>query len=199
MKRKDKHSAPEAEEAAVSPEAAPAEPAAEEWTPEPPKTEPDLAEKLAGEITNLKQKLLYLEADYQNYRKRTAKDVADARAYGAAGTIDPFITVFEFLGMAKGAAEKSENIESIRQGLYMIIGEFNKAFEELGVKRLELVGKPFDPAVAEAVAHEPSETIPEGIVMKEWSGAFKLGERLLRAARVVVSSGAPKAPEAVEE
>ena len=78
--------------------------------------------KLAAELQALKEKLMYLEADYQNYRKRVVKDLSEARLCGTAGTLEPFLTVFDFLGMAKNAAEKSDNIESIRQGLNMIIG-----------------------------------------------------------------------------
>lgn len=158
-------------------------------------------EKLTAEIQSLREKLIYLEADYQNYRKRTVKDISEARVCGAAGTLEPFLTVFDFLNMAKGAAEKSENIESIRQGLNMIIGEFHKAFDELGVKKIATVGADFDPRLHEAAAHEPSAEVPEGKIIREWSGGFQLGERLLRPARVVVSSGpAPEeAPQAEEQ
>lgn len=145
--------------------------------------------KLAAELQALKEKLMYLEADYQNYRKRVVKDLSEARLCGTAGTLEPFLTVFDFLGMAKNAAEKSDNIESIRQGLNMIIGEFHKAFDELGVKKIATVGTDFDPKYHEAAAHEPSDEVPEGKIIREWSGGFKLGERLLRPARVVVSSG----------
>lgn len=156
--------------------------------------------KLAAELQALKEKLMYLEADYQNYRKRVVKDLSEARLCGTAGTLEPFLTVFDFLGMAKNAAEKSDNIESIRQGLNMIIGEFHKAFDELGVKKIATVGTDFDPKYHEAAAHEPSDEVPEGKIIREWSGGFKLGERLLRPARVVVSSGpALEAPQQTEE
>lgn len=156
--------------------------------------------KLAAELQALKEKLMYLEADYQNYRKRVVKDLSEARLCGTAGTLEPFLTVFDFLGMAKNAAEKSDNIESIRQGLNMIIGEFHKAFDELGVKKIATVGTDFDPKYHEAAAHEPSDKVPEGKIIREWSGGFKLGERLLRPARVVVSSGpALEAPQQTEE
>ncbi len=156
--------------------------------------------KLAAELQALKEKLMYLEADYQNYRKRVVKDLSEARLCGTAGTLEPFLTVFDFLGMAKNAAEKSDNIESIRQGLNMIIGEFHKAFDELGVKKIATVGTDFDPKYHEAAAHEPSDEVPEGKIIREWSGGFKLGERLLRPARVVVSSGpALEAPQQTEK
>ena len=167
-------------------DAVPEEPAA---PAEPEKSE---EEKLREAVAELQAKYLYLQAEYQNYRKRVAKDVADARSYAYADALGPFMTVFDFLAMADSAAMTSDNIESIRQGLKMIIGEFNKAFDTLGVKPLETVGKPFDPTLHEAVGHETSETVPEGVIIRQWSNGFKMGEKLLRPARVVVSDGAGK-------
>ena len=149
-------------------------------------------ETLKGELTDAQNKLIYLQADYQNYRKRVAKDVSDARVYGAANALEPFITVYDYLQMARQAAESSDKIDQIRQGLAMILDQYMKAFEESGVTRIETVGKPFDPTIHEAVAHEASVEIPEGIVVKEWSGGYRFGERLLRPAKVVVSSGPAK-------
>ena len=182
--------APAAESENAGWDAVPEEPAA---PAEPEKSE---EEKLREALEELKAKYLYLQAEYQNYRKRVAKDIADARSYAYADALGPFMTVFDFLSMADTAAMQSDNIESIRQGLKMIIAEFDKAFDTLGVKPLETVGTPFDPALHEAVAREASETVPEGIVLKQWSNGFKMGEKLLRPARVVVSDGAPKKDEA---
>ncbi len=166
-----------------------------ETAPEEVNAAPELTEveKLTAELKEQQDKLLYLQADYQNYRKRMIKEVSDARMMGVVSTIDPFLRVFDYLAMAKGAAEKSDNIESIRQGVEMIIAEYVKAFDDLGVTRLESAGKPFDPVWQEAVQQQPSDTVPEGMVIREWSPAYKLGEKILRAAKVVVSSG--KAPE----
>ncbi len=154
-------------------------------------------EKLQKENAELREKLIYLQADYQNFRKRTSKDISDARSLGAANVVEPFITVYDFLNMAQAAAQKSDNIESLRQGLNMIINEYNKAFQEIGIVKLNTVNQPFDPAIHDAAAHEHSDTVPENHIIKEWSGAYKLGERVLRAARVVVSSG-PKKNEPIE-
>ena len=149
-------------------------------------------EKLKSELADAQNKLVYLQADYQNYRKRVVKDVSDARVYGAANALEPFITVYDYLQMARQAAETSDKIEQIRQGLSMILDQYMKAFEESGVTKVETTGKPFDPAIHEAVAHEASAEVPEGIVIKEWSGGYRFGERLLRPAKVVVSSGPAK-------
>ena len=100
--------------------------------------------------------------------------------------------------MADTAAHQSDNLEAIRQGIAMIIGEYRKAFDDLGVTKLDSVGAPFDPAWQEAAAQEPSETVPEGSVIREWSPAYRMGETLLRPAKVVVSTGAPAAEAEAE-
>ena len=156
-------------------------------------------EKLARELKELQDKFLYLQAEYQNYRKRAAKDVADARSFTVADTLSPFLSVYDYLSMAGMAAEQSDNLDAIRMGLKMIMGEFFKAFDELGVSKLESVGKKFDPNLHEAVANEASETVPEGEIIREWNCGFKRGEKLLRPARVVVSAGPEKVEEKQEE
>ena len=156
---------------------------------EPAPAEEDPQVKLQQELEETRNKLLYLQADYQNYRRRMIKELADARQIGVIGTLDPFLRVADFLGMADTAAKQSDNIDAIRQGLAMILNEFNKAFDDLGVKKLDSIGKPFDPDKQEAVLQEASDTVPEGVVIKEWCPAYMMGERCIRAAKVVVSTG----------
>ena len=167
---------------------------------EPKKTKKDKKsqiQELNAKIAELESKILYMQADYQNFRRRSLKDISDARSYAVSDTLVPFLTVFDYLSMAEVAANKSDNIEAIRQGLQMIISQFFKAFDELGVQKFESVGKEFDPKLHDAVSNEPSAEIAEGKIIREWSCGFKIGDKLLRPARVVVSSGEAKPePEA---
>lgn len=184
MKNKEaKH--PEAEKEAKTP-APETETAPESPAPEAEKVaEPTAEEKLAAAL----EKYLYLQAEYQNYRKRAAKEISDARLLAQEDTLVPFLTVYDFLNMAQSAAQKSDNIESLRQGVDMIISQFFKAFEELGVKPFDAAGEVFDPNRHDAVGRESSETVPAGTVIKAWNCGFTLGGKLLRPARVVVSTG----------
>ena len=150
-------------------------------------------EKLKAELAELQTKYLYLQAEYQNFRKRSVRDIADARSYTIASTLVPFLSVVDYLGMAQAAAEQTDNLEALKQGMNMIIGEFDKALDELGVKRMKTAGEKFDPSLHDAVGYEKSADIPEGMIIREWSGGFMLGVKLLRPARVLVSSGS--APE----
>ncbi|MCP3968371.1 MAG: nucleotide exchange factor GrpE [Lentisphaerae bacterium] len=150
--------------------------------------------ELEIQLAETQDKILRTHAEFMNYRKRTAKEIANARMFGLTDTITPFLQVFDHFNMAVMAAENSDNMDAIRQGLEMILGEYEKALDELNVERFEAKGKAFDPELHEAVAHESSDEIPENHVLKQWSCGYKMGERLLRPATVVVSSG-PAAAE----
>ena len=160
-----------------------------------PETELSAEDKLKAELAELQAKYLYLQAEYQNFRKRSVRDIADARSYAVSSTLVPFLSVVDYLGMAKSAAEQSDNLEALKQGMNMIIGEFDKALAELGVKRMKTAGEKFDPALHDAVGYENSDSVAEGLIIREWSGGFTMGEKLLRPARVLVSSGCAKFEE----
>ena len=146
-------------------------------------------QELNAKIAELESKILYMQADYQNFRRRTAKDISDARISGTANALEPFLNVNDFLGMAQIAIEKSDNIEAIKQGIMMIIQQYERAMDELNVSTLKTAGEKFDPELHDAMSQEFSDTVPEGSIIKEVSKGYKMGERLLRAARVIVSKG----------
>ena len=149
-------------------------------------------EALNTELAESKDSLLRLKADFQNYRMRTAKEISNARVFGQTDTILPFLQVFDHFSMAMAAAENSDNMDAIKQGLEMILKEYKKGLDELGVISYDAVGEKFDPKLHDAMTNEPSDEVEEGYVIKQWSGGYKLGERLLRPATVVVSSGPMK-------
>jgi molecular chaperone GrpE len=150
---------------------------------------------LEEELAGTHDRYLRLQAEYQNYRKRVSKDISTARFLAMAESAMPFLQVSDYLNMAMAAAETSDNLDAIRQGLKMIMGEYQKAMDELGIEKVNAIGEQFNPELHEALAHENSNDIPEGKVSKQWSCGYKLGERLLRPAKVVVSSG----PEKIED
>ena len=166
-----------------------AEGAAESITPEA---------ALQLEVAQLKDQLLRKEADFQNYRKRMAREVSDARRIGLTETITPFLQVFDLFEMAMKAADTSDNIAALKQGLAMILAQYGKTLDELGVQKFDAVGSKFDPMLHDAVAYENSDEAADGTILKQWNCGYKLGDRLLRPARVIVSSG-PAAEETAEE
>ena len=152
-------------------------------------------ETLRKEVAELKDALLRKEADFQNYRRRMAREVSDARRMGLVETITPFLQVFDLFDMAMKAADKSENVAALKQGLEMILAQYGKTIDELGVQKFDAVGSTFDPMWHDAVAYENSEDAAEGVIIKQWNCGYKMGDKLLRPARVIVSSGPAKAEE----
>jgi molecular chaperone GrpE len=113
-------------------------------------------------------------------------------------TLLPFFQVFDHFSMAVAATETSSNIQSLMAGLKMIGSEFDRAFSDLGIERIDATGKDFDPATQEAMSQEASDTVPAGKVIRQWSYGYKLGDHLLKAANVVVSSGPAEKKEEAE-
>ena len=186
----------------ITSEVPPQENDAQEWkdasgTAEKEETPLSEVDKLKAELAAMQEKFVYLQAEYQNFRKRAARDISDARTHAIADTLTPFLAVSDFLGMAQTAAEKTDNLDAIKQGLTMIIAQFDKALEEMSVRKFSAVGEKFNPDLHDAVGREPSDSIPEGVITKEWNCGYKIGEKLLRPARVMVSSG-PEVPEEKE-
>ncbi len=160
----------------------------------------DEADKQVKELTAKlaeaeKLRLLAL-AEMDNQRKRLANEREALRLNTEQNTVMPFLQVFDHFTMAVTAAGSSTNLDALLKGMEMIQKEFDRAFSELGIEKIEAVGKDFDPNLHEAMAQEPSETVPAGKVIKQWCLGFKAGSRLLKPAMVIVSSGKPEEEKA---
>ncbi len=172
-----------------------------EWDKTPEEQSPvlddGLKQRIAAlelELAEAKDKLLRAHADFDNFRKRTSKEMKDQRTIVKADTIVPILRVFDHFNMALDAAGKKTDFKVLADGMKMILAEFEKAMNELEIRTLEVVeGQEFDPNVHEAVSKEYSEKYQEGKILRQWKCGYKVGDRLLRPAVVVVSSG-PKLP-----
>jgi molecular chaperone GrpE len=85
--------------------------------------------------------------------------------------------------------EDTPDVETMKQGMTMILAEFQRTFENLGISFVNAEGAEFNPAEHEAVAQEHSDEVPAGTVIRQWKCGYRLGDKLLRPATVVVSSG----------
>ena len=156
-----------------------------------PPPEPTTEELLA----QANDRYLRARADFENYRKRMGREFGKIRESARQQTIAEFLNVFDMFLLAVDHADQATDLESLKQGLNMILSEFQRTFENLGVKRMETIGQDFDPNIHEATSQEPSDTIPEGKIIREWKAGFLLNSKLLRTANVVVSSGKQKEEE----
>ena len=123
-----------------------------------------------------------------------AREFGETRDAARRNTVSDFLTVYDYFAMGMASIDTAPNLDILKQGMTMIWNEFQKVLEGLGVKAVDSVGKPFDVKLHEAASREASDTVPEGTILREWKKAFMLGDKLLRPAVVVVSSG-PAAPE----
>ncbi|HBM16560.1 MAG TPA: nucleotide exchange factor GrpE [Lentisphaeria bacterium] len=147
-------------------------------------------------ITELKEKLaasedkyLRLNAEYDNFRKRVVREKGDIRINSQFEVLNQIVPVLDHFELALSSAETSDNLDKLYEGMKLIKSEFEKALSNLGVEAINAVGKPFDPSFHEAIAHEPSNTIDKDAVVKQWRSGYKMGDRLIRPASVIISSG----------
>ena len=177
-------------EQAVNKEAEAPEEKAKQEEPKQPTPEEIIAE--------LNDKLLRLHADFDNYRKRMAREANETRERSKIAVITEFLPVYDFYNMAMKHASTSDDVNAIKQGMQMILNEFKRALDSFSIKEIPTEGKPFDPRLHEAAKTEASESVPEGTIIAQWKPGYMMGERLIRPAMVVVSSG-PAKPIQVEE
>ncbi|MCK5844038.1 MAG: nucleotide exchange factor GrpE, partial [Victivallales bacterium] len=164
--------------AAEAPEPEVAKPAKKVKTPKKKAKKPaERIKELESELAESEEKTLRLRAEYDNYRKRSYRELTDARAYAKTDTLTPILNVFDHFQMAVAAVDTTEDMSVITEGLKMIGAEFVKAMDDLGVVAVDAVGEKFDPNLHEAVAEEASDQ-EEGIVIKQWRCGYKLGDKL---------------------
>lgn len=135
------------------------------------------------------ERWLRSRAEFDNYRKRVLREATETRSQAVRQTVNEFLGVHDQLSIALVHARAAGAADGFLQGLELIMAEFERVLSGLGVTRVPGVGQPFDPAVHEAISQEASAEVPSGAVLHEVKAGFVLGERLLRPATVVVSTG----------
>ena len=136
-----------------------------------------------------------LQADFDNFRKRVARERAEWAQRAAEDVMKDLLPVLDHFDLAlKGAAEHGAP-KDVLEGLALVYDQMIGALAKHGLAMVVVEpATPFDPLQHEAVAHVPSEDIPADAVIQQTRCGFRLGGRLLRPAQVVVSSGAPRSP-----
>ena len=150
-----------------------------------PATEDELV-KLAAEVAEWKDKFLRLQAEFENYRKRTLREKMELVETGGKDVLLAMLPVKDDMERAVAAMMKTEDVESVRQGVQLISQKFTDALKQRGVTQIEVVGQPFDEEVAEAVARFAAGEEQKGLVIDCVQTGYRLGERVLRFAKVVV-------------
>jgi molecular chaperone GrpE len=161
-----------------------------------PETEVDLLKerlsKSEEQTKELEDRLLRLAAEFDNYRKRTAKEFGYLVKNANENLILQLLDTLDNFQRALDSAKTSNDYENFHKGVELIYIHMKDILTKEGLKEIEAIGKPFDPNFHEAVNQAESDEYDEGIVMEELSKGYMLNDRLLRASKVVVSKGKTK-------
>ncbi len=167
--------------------------------------EPDPIDLLREENDKQRDQLLRLAAEMENLRRRTARDVKDAKAYSVTAFARDMLGVSDNLRRALDALpedKRSDEIKGFVEGVEMTERSMLSALERHGVKTIEAEGQKFDPNFHQAMFEVPNPEIPANTVVQVVQTGYMIGDRVLRPAMVGVSKGGPKAeaaPQAGEE
>ena len=144
-------------------------------------------------------RLLRTAADFENFKKRAARERIEAAQFANAALLQKLLPVLDHFEMAQTAAQTAEvppgGMVSLQAGIAMIQQQLKSILAETGLEEIDAAGKPFDPALHEAVSQQESSEIPEGHVLQQLRKGYKFKERLLRPATVIVAKK-PAAPAA---
>jgi molecular chaperone GrpE len=146
-------------------------------------------EQAQAEATKLREQLLRTAADYDNFRKRTRRDIEDTQRKSVEKVLLEVLPVSDNLERAVQAAQKATDAASVVEGITMVLRFFEDALNRLGVERVQTVGQPFDPGLHEAVQQVESEQNP-GTVVQELTPGYRMSGKLLRPAMVAVAKRA---------
>lgn len=157
--------------------------------------EPDPVAALEAERTDLKDKLLRTLADMENLRRRTEREVADARAYAVTNFARDMLTVADNIRRALDSvpAEQVDGpFKALVEGIELTERDFLKSLERHGVRRLDPKGAKFDPNMHQAMFEVPNSEVPAGTVLEVVQTGYAIADRVLRPALVGVAKGGPK-------
>ncbi len=151
----------------------------------------ELEAKLSAKEEESKEahdRLLRVSADYENYKKRSAREMEDFRKYANQSLLKEMLSVVDNLELAINVAQEEKNSDKkLIEGLNLTRNEMLRVFEKFNVKPIKARGELFDPAFHEAVMREETDDYPENTVMSEFQKGYLIHDRLLRPAMVVVA------------
>ena len=175
----------QAEEKVAEPSDAPAEIAAD--AAEQPAEDPTAALKAA--LADANDRNLRLMAEFDNYRRRTAKEQLELIETANGKLLEKLSEVQDNFERAFASENKAQDLEAFEKGMQMIYNQFAKILTDAGLEQIDPTGAEFDPNMHEALMQQPSETVPEGHVVTVFQKGYKLKNKILKTAKVIVSSG----------
>jgi molecular chaperone GrpE len=155
-------------------------------------SEDALLSQLQSDLERFRDLALRSQADFENFRKRAAREKDDAIKYANASFLERLIPILDNFELGLNAARTGAGQSPILAGMDMVAKQLTDFLTSSGVEPVNGEGQPFDPNLHEAVAQEESAMVKEGVVIRQLRRGYKLRDRLLRPATVVVSKGPAK-------
>ncbi len=174
----------------VTEEEAPPDPA--NSTASPPNDSAENDDPTAGlqaDLDRFRDLALRSQADFDNYKKRAAREKEDAIKYANSSLLERLIAIVDNFELGLSAAKNEGTNSPIYSGMSMVLKQLGDFLTDNGLQPIDAEGRPFDPNLHEAIAHEPSNDVAEGVVIRQMRRGYRMKDRLLRPSSVVVSSG----------
>jgi molecular chaperone GrpE len=181
-----KHPAHEPEKKTVPP--AQSEPPTAD-RPAAPDDDNDPVLGLQADLDRFRDLALRSQADFENYKKRCAREKEEAIKYANSSLLERLLPIVDNFELGLSAAREEGQHSPIYSGMNLVLKQINDFLAESGLQPIDAVGRPFDPNLHEAIAHEPSDEVPENKIIRQTRRGYRFKDRLLRPSSVVVSSG----------
>jgi len=144
---------------------------------------------LKAELAAANDRNLRLMAEFDNFRRRSAKEQLELIETANGKLLEKLSEVQDNFERAFAAENKAKDLEAFEKGMQMIYNQFAKILTDAGLEQIDPTGAEFDPNCHEALMQQPSETVPEGHVVTVFQKGYKLKNKILKTAKVIVSSG----------
>ena len=154
--------------------------------------QPEEDDGLQADLDRFRDLALRSQADFENYKKRAAREKEEAIKYANSSLLEKLIAIVDNFELGLEAARAEGEKSPVFSGMSMVLKQLMDFLADSGLQPIAATGQQFDPNLHEAIAHEPSDKVPEGTVIRQMRRGYKLKDRLLRPSSVVVSSGPAK-------
>lgn len=149
----------------------------------------DDCDGLQADLDRFRDLALRSQADFENYKKRSAREKEEAIKYANSSLLEKLIAIVDNFELGLEAARAEGEKSPVFSGMSMVHKQLMDFLTDSGLQPIDATGQKFDPNLHEAIAHEPSDKFPEGVVVRQTRRGYKMKDRLLRPSSVVVSSG----------
>jgi len=149
----------------------------------------DDSDGLQADLDRFRDLALRSQADFENYKKRSAREKEEAIKYANSSLLEKLIAIVDNFELGLEAARAEGEKSPVFSGMSMVLKQLMDFLAESGLQPIDATGQKFDPNLHEAIAHEPSDEFPEGVVVRQTRRGYRMKDRLLRPSSVVVSSG----------